>query len=219
MFEIPFRAKVKRVEVFAMELDDQTFRRIRMTLEREYDNEIASGLGPNAKDALDHVSDGGFSQVVLPIDAVQAEIELKGANAKITVKQASGIKATITAPKPGKKTEDDETADEPSIRMVFVAPFLEDSWTFLGRHALDIVEVTMHKVQFELPLAHPPKIPRGPTGNGSGDPKAGAELADSLKAAGKKGRGKQKAEKALERAIDAVAEEQRGSTPDQPLAF
>lgn len=175
MFELTETFKVQPSKVVVHDIDGVRIRRCRFRLERDFDEATAAGMGQTAMEALDLVADSRVAQVVIKIDAVHAEMKLKGDKGEVTIGKATGVKAIANAPKVPKNEDEDE--GPPTIKLEFETGLTEEVYLFIGKNAGDFVEVTARKNQLDLPLEGAAPKPNG--GNGSGG--SGADLAQSLR--------------------------------------
>jgi hypothetical protein len=175
MFDLATTFKIKPSKVVVTDIDGQIIRRARFTLEKDFDYETASGMGVAAGNALDLVEDRSATQVVIPIDSIHAEMTIKVDGQSVTIGQATGVKATIKAPKVPKNEDDEEGS--PTLKLEFETGMTDDVWLLLGRKAGSWADVKITKNQLELGLPEP-KATNGKAAAGAGgDPKA---LGDSL---------------------------------------
>ena len=76
MFDSPISAQVRTVKGVVEQDGDATRRRISVTLEKTFSDEVADGLGDSARVALRELRSRGLEKAVLPIDAISAEVLL-----------------------------------------------------------------------------------------------------------------------------------------------
>jgi hypothetical protein len=168
MFDTEIRGEIKSARVRVTEDGAFVFRTVRMALEREFDGDIAALLGKSAGEALEHLSDGGMSKVVMPMGAVSARGVLSG-KTKVALDKITGVKATASV---GKAKEDEDAPLK--IKVEFEFPFSADAWAMLGAEAGTTIGVTLTRNQLDLP------------GTGKGQPTAAAAPPADTKANGKK---------------------------------
>ncbi len=176
MFELTETFKVQPSKVVVHDIDGVRVRRCRFRLERDFDEATAAGMGQTAMEALDLVADSRVAQVVIKIDAVHAEMKLKGDKGEVVIGKATGVKAIANAPKVPKNEDEDE--GPPTIKLEFETGLTEEVYLFIGKNAGDFVQVTARKNQLDLPLEGAAPKPNGGNGSGGG---GGAELAESLR--------------------------------------
>lgn len=180
MFDQEIRGEIKSARVKVTEDGAFVFRTVRMALEREFDSDIAAVIGGAAVEALEHLSDGGMSKVVLPIDAVTARGVLNG-KAKIALDKITGVKATASV---GKAKEDESAPLK--IKVEFEFPFNVEAWAMLGAEAGTFIGVTLTRNQLDLPgtgkapagAAPPPAAETKANGKKVKTPKAGKKAAE-----------------------------------------
>jgi hypothetical protein len=150
--EIELEANVKKVELVTKLDKSVVIRRMRMRLEREFDPLLARAIGGDSLDVLEALKHGGLEKGVIPIDQVLARIALQIQSGKakdeVIIAQATGRKATATAPKEG---EDEDLA--PSIMLEFEFPFSEPAWAWFGRNTGGFANIEFSAAQLKLAKA------------------------------------------------------------------
>lgn len=152
MFDAAYRSKVKNFGVYVEDKGPVVFRRITMTLEREFDSEVAFGLGDAAVSARGLLKDQDMKSCVLPIDNVSGKAVLRGIDASVTIPECRGVKV---AGKAGKVHEDEGYVDPPTITAEFDFSFSDDVLLFLGKNAGGYVDITLTKNQLEMAFPAP----------------------------------------------------------------
>lgn len=145
MFDKEIRGEIKSARVKVTEDGSFVFRTVRLALEREFDSDIAATIGGSAGDALEHLSDGGMSKVVLLLDAVSARGVLSG-KSKVSLDKVSGVKATASI---GKAKEDEDAPLK--VKVEFEFPFSAEAWAMLGAEAGTTIGITLTRNQLDLP--------------------------------------------------------------------
>lgn len=150
MFEIETTAVIGKVTVSAKDEDGVLSRRVKIRLDREFDDEIAAQIGSEAVRALKGLANGGLAKVTMPIDGIHATLELRGASGdKAKVALATGVKAVAKGPR------DDDSP--PSVQLEFEFLFQDNVWAFLGRNIGGMATLSIHTVQLDLPKTAAPK--------------------------------------------------------------
>lgn len=156
MIELTCIATIRDVALKAKVRDGITTRKMRMRLEREYDDEIAAALGPDAIRARALLKSGGAAKIELPMDAIEASAILKNVASDIVkLPMIVGIKAVGKAP----ETLDDVTP--PSISMLFEFSYDRAALIWFGESFGGQAEITLTPRQLEL-IKDPPKANTGP---------------------------------------------------------
>jgi hypothetical protein len=167
MFDTEIRGEIKGAKIKVTEDGAFVFRTVRMALEREFDNEIAATIGKPAEKAREHIDDGSWSKVVIPISAVSARAVLSG-KTKVALDKVTGVKATCSI---GKAKEDEDAPLK--VKLEFDFPFSAEAWAMLGAEAGTTIGITLTRNQLDLP------------GTSKGTPAAAAPPAET-KANGKR---------------------------------
>lgn len=145
MFDTEIRGEIKSAKVKVTEDGAFVFRTVRMALEREFDSDIAAVIGAPAEKAREHIDDGGWSKVVIPISAVSARAVLSG-KTKVPLDKVTGVKATCSI---GKAKEDEDAPLK--IKLEFDFPFSAEAWAMLGAEAGTTIGITLTRNQLDLP--------------------------------------------------------------------
>lgn len=144
MFDLQYRARLTKVVPYIHESLAHVSRRIEMTLTREYDDFVASGIGQAAKDALAALKSDAMISCKLPITAFVMKGTLKGAHGNsVKLEDARGVSAVAKKGKDGKNGEDDEP---PVIDLLFDLPFSKEIWIFLGEEFGGWADVELKKL-------------------------------------------------------------------------
>src|SRR5688572_26700288 len=144
MFDLQYRAQLTKVVPYVHETLAHVSRRIEMTLVREYDEFVASGIGQAAKDALAALKADAMISCKLPITAFVMKGTLKGAHGNsVKLEDARGVTAVAKKGKDGKNGEDDEP---PVIELLFDLPFTKEIWLFLGEEFGGWADVELRRI-------------------------------------------------------------------------
>lgn len=144
MFDVEFMASIKTIKVKVAEKNGILQRRCVVVLEREFDDMVAAGLGPDARVALEALRDGGMTSCVLPIGGINASGRFVVESDRVDVGELVGVKAT------GKASADDEFP--PSVALELELPWSESAWIFLGRYCGGYAHLTLTQRQTTLPF-------------------------------------------------------------------
>jgi len=150
MIEFTCTATIRDVKLSAKVKDGITTRKIKMTLEREYDDFLAASLGSDAIAARKLLKSGGLEKATIPLDAVRASATLRNfEGTRVAVPLICGVKAEGKAP--------DTIGDEvpPSIKMQFEFVYSREALLFFGESLGMSAEITLVPQQLEL-LKDPP---------------------------------------------------------------
>lgn len=150
MFDIELLAALAKVTLRVEDHEGQLLRRMRLALDREFDDELAAGIGKGAQKALKLLVAKDVQKCTIGLDAVEANADLVATRSdrvalkqeRIAIGQLRGVLATCAAPK--------EAGDVTHIRLEFEAPYSDDVWAFLGRHCGAYVQITFTRRQLEL---------------------------------------------------------------------
>jgi len=143
-FDLDIKLKAVITDVSAKVQDAE--RRIQLTLEREFDTELANAL--NAVPVMDLVVDGKVDSAVMAIDAVLAIGVLKAGKEKVKIPELAGVRVKA---KKGKEVEDGPN-EPPRAVLVFECKYNRDVWVFLGEALDAIAEIKISSVQPPLKL-------------------------------------------------------------------
>jgi len=144
-FDLDIKLKAVITDVSAKVQDAE--RRIQLTLEREFDSQLADAL--NAVPVMDLVVDGKVDSAVMAIDAVLAIGVLKAGKEKVKIPELAGVRVKA---KKGKEVEDGPN-EPPRAVLVFECKYNRDVWVFLGEALDAIAEIKISSVQPPLKLA------------------------------------------------------------------
>lgn len=147
MFGANLECGIKSVKVKVIEHDGRVFRRCRVVLVHDFDDDIAAELGKDAKRVRESLINGSVTKAELPIDKVAAfgaftSREAGPQGGGVSIGTMVGVKAVASAAK-------DDT-DEPTIAFEFEFNWQEDAWVFLGRHCSAVADVVLTKSQQSL---------------------------------------------------------------------
>lgn len=144
MFDLQYRARLTKVVPYVHETLAHVSRRIEMTLTREFDGFVASGIGHAAKEALAALKSEAMISCKLPITAFVMRGTLKGAHgSSVKLEEAHGVSAVAKRGKEGKNGEEDEP---PVIELLFDLPFTKELWLFLGEEFGGWADVELRKI-------------------------------------------------------------------------
>src|SRR6266849_6576559 len=94
MIEMTHTMTIRSVALRAKTKDGITSRRIRLTIEREFCDDIASSLGMDAKRVRKLLSDGALAKAEIPLDAIEASMKLKNVeNQALKIAAVKGVRA------------------------------------------------------------------------------------------------------------------------------
>jgi hypothetical protein len=141
MFDIEVSAGIKAIRVKAKEKNGVVARICTMIIDREFDDEIATALGADARQALQSLRGGGLSSCVLPTEALEVNARLVSDHDQVDIPALKGVQA-----------RGDAGAEDmpPSICLEFEFPFSEPAWVFLGKHCGAVARVTFRSRQLTL---------------------------------------------------------------------
>src|SRR5687767_2490704 len=143
MFDNQFSAGIRGIKIKSQEKDGVYVRTCTLSLEREFDDLVAGGLGAEAKKALSCLKSGGMLKCVLPMDAVNAAGTLMSVSGEVVeIGVLRGVKATGTV--------DPEGDFPPTVVLEFEFMFSKEAWIFLGEQCGAAATVTLIKRQGNL---------------------------------------------------------------------
>jgi hypothetical protein len=147
MIDIEIQAAIAKVSLFVKEDDGVIVRKSQMKLDREFDDEIAAGIGGDARKVLTSLRGHGISKVVIPIDAIDAQAVIVGSltGESIKIPSLRGIKATGTAPK--------DADDVARISLEMECQYDREIWKFLGDNCGGYCRLTLKQRQLSLGAA------------------------------------------------------------------
>jgi len=147
LFEVWHQFRLKSCQLKVEEDGPVVIRKIRLKVERAFDEEIAAALGSDGPAVREGLATGGIAKAVLPIDAIVVEATLRGPAGEVSIPRMKGIKAIGDAPK---STEPDDENGDPKVTLEFETGFAEDIWVFLGRNGGAWAEIKLVKTQLSL---------------------------------------------------------------------
>lgn len=143
MFDNEFTAGIRGIKIKSQEREGVYVRTCTLSLEREFDDTIAAGLGAEAKKALSCLKSGGMRKCELPLDAVNAAGTLVAATGEtVEIGVLAGVKATCSV--------DPEGEFPPSVVLDFEFSHTREAWAFFGDHCGGRCSVTLIKRQGSL---------------------------------------------------------------------
>lgn len=146
MFDLDCQASIAKVTVSAKTKDGVTLRKVRIALDREFDDLLAAAIGRDAKRALEGLAKGGLVKATMPLDAVSASLKLSALEGdEVAIPRVLGVKAVASAP-----TDEDSP---PSVRLEFEFAFSDAAWTFFGRNIGGFATISIKQAQMELAKA------------------------------------------------------------------
>jgi hypothetical protein len=114
MIDFTTTATVKAVTIKSKVKDGVTTRKLRFTLEKDFDDDIAAAFGPDAVKARKLLSTGAMARCELPLDAVTASARLKNIESvALSLPAISGVKAV------GKMPDSLDGETPPSVQMTW----------------------------------------------------------------------------------------------------
>ena len=161
MFDVGFHAQIAKVAIQVKGGEGLIRRICRITLKREFDLEMARGLGPDAVEALAALKSGGFEACTMPIGAIVATGAIRCSILstadvdEVKIPVLYGVKAKGKAGKDG---------DPPSIALEFSFGWDERAWVFLGRHCEAYAEIILTRTEQQLELGNVHPIGGAPRG-------------------------------------------------------
>jgi hypothetical protein len=211
MFDYELNAEVKRIETLVPKVDGPVTKVCRVTFRRDFDTDIARGVGGEfAVKALEQLDDRAITQVVFPIDAICVKATLRGsAGDVLVIDEVSGIKAIGKA----KKLQEDKEPDEPQVELKFQFKFSKEAWAFFGDNACNTISVKLSKRQLSLSLGAATATPEAANADGTKN----GEAAKKSKAS-KKGKATTKSSHGADRAEAAgeiESDPQSASSPEE----
>jgi hypothetical protein len=145
MIELTCVATIRDVALKAKTSDGVTTRKMRMRLEREFDDEIAAALGTDAIKARALLKSGALAKAEMPLDAIKASALLKNVeSAVVKLPLIVGLKAIGKAP----DSLDGDTP--PSISMLFEFVYTREALVWFGESFGGTAEITITPQQLEL---------------------------------------------------------------------
>lgn len=100
MIEFTSTMTIRAVGMRAKTKDGVTSRRIRLTIEREFDDDLAAAIGADAKRVRKLLSDGALAKGEIPMDAIEASMRLKNVeSSRLRIDAVKGVRAVAKAPK------------------------------------------------------------------------------------------------------------------------
>lgn len=155
MIDIEIAAEISKVSLSVKDEDGVVVRKAKMTLSREFDDELAEGLAGDAKKILSSLRGLGCTKAVLPIDMITVEADLVGSKGeRLKIGTLWGIKATASA---------SDLDEAPTVQLEFETWYDRDVWVFLGDNCGVTCRITLRPRQMELPKTAKPKT----TGKGA----------------------------------------------------
>lgn len=146
-YEVWHNFRLKSVSIKVTEDGPVVIRRVRIKVDRAFDEEIAEALGPDAVRVREGLATHGIEKATLPIDVIVCEGSLKAPAGTANIPRMHGMRAVGTAPK---SDEPDDPNGDPIIQLEFDFPFSEDVWVFLGRNVGAWAEIKLVKAQLSL---------------------------------------------------------------------
>jgi hypothetical protein len=114
MIEFTTTATVKAVTIKSKVKDGVTTRKLRFTLEKDFDDDIAAAFGPDAVKARKLLASGAMARCELPPDAVTASARLKNVESiAINLPAIAGVKAV------GKSPDSLDGETPPSVQLTW----------------------------------------------------------------------------------------------------
>jgi len=143
MFDVKLQFGIKKVTLKTKAKDGVQARTIRLTLEREFDDTIAAGIGGDARGALAALKGGGMDSCVLPIDGIHGSASLlAGAGEVCDVPYLKGVTA--------KGAVSPDLDFPPSIAVEFDMPYERKAWGFFGDYQNTTAVVELTRGQLEI---------------------------------------------------------------------
>lgn len=154
MIELTSVMTIRAVALKAKTKDGVTVRRIRMTVEREFDDDMAASLGADATRIRKLLSDGAMAKAEIPLDAIEAEMRIKNVeSSSLKIAAVKGVRAVAKAP-PSVGGE-----MPPSIALMWDFAFADDVVVFLANSLGQTVSVDITPRQLELIKAEKERSP------------------------------------------------------------
>lgn len=145
MIEFTSTMTIRAVGMRAKTKDGVTSRRIRLTIEREFDDDLASAIGADAKRVRKLLSDGALAKAEIRMDAIEAAMRLKNVESgRLRIDAVKGVRAVAKAPA---SVGGDMP---PSIALLWDFAFADDVIVFLANSLGQTVSVEISPRQLEL---------------------------------------------------------------------
>lgn len=145
MIEFTQNFEIRAVGLKSKTKDGVSSKRMRLTIEKEFDDDLATALGSDAKRVRKLLSDGGLAKAEIPLDAVEARMKVKNiTSARLTIDAVKGVSAKAKAPA--------SVGGEmpPSIALIWDFAFSDDAVVFLANALGQTIEVEITPRQLEL---------------------------------------------------------------------
>lgn len=149
MFDVELLASLSKVTLHPHEKDGHVTRLIRVTVAREFDEEIAAGLGKDAKRCLALLRSSSMESCKININAVHVVGKFTAGEGKkadvVGVDRMLGRMATGHAP--------EDSGDVATIELELECWYSDEVWAWFGRNCLGRIRLTFTRVQLELAAA------------------------------------------------------------------
>lgn len=145
MIEFTSTMTIRGVNLKSKTKDGVTVRRVRLTIEREFDDDLAASLGPDAKRIRKLLSDGAMVKSEIPLDAIEAQMKIKNVESgRLRIDSVKGVRAMAKAP-PSVGAE-----MPPSIALLWDFGFSDEAIVFLANALGQTVSIEISPRQLEL---------------------------------------------------------------------